>query len=48
MAKKNAEIAKKKAEEDPKRDKALADAAARLKQAQAAYQAEMEKTKVKK
>ena len=27
-----------------KREKALADAAARLKQAQAAYQAEMEKT----
>jgi pilus assembly protein CpaC len=39
------ELAKKKAEEDQKRDKALADAAARLKQAQAAYQAEMEKTK---
>jgi pilus assembly protein CpaC len=48
VAKKNAEIAKKKAEDDQKRDKALADAAARLKQAQAAYQAEMEKTKVKK
>ena len=45
VAKKNAELAKKKAEEDQKRDKALADAAARLKQAQAAYQAEMEKTK---
>ena len=48
VAKKNAEMAKKKADEDAKRDKALADAAARLKQAQAAYQAEMEKTKVKK
>jgi pilus assembly protein CpaC len=48
VAKKNAELAKKKAEEDQKRDKALADAAARLKQAQQAYQAEMEKTKVKK
>jgi len=48
VAKKNAEMAKKKAEEDAKRDKALADAAARLKQAQQAYQAEMEKTKVKK
>jgi pilus assembly protein CpaC len=48
VAKKNAEVAKKKAEEDQKRDKALADAAARLKQAQAAYQSEMEKTKVKK
>ena len=48
VARKNAELAKKKAEEDQKRDKALADAAARLKQAQQAYQAEMEKTKVKK
>jgi pilus assembly protein CpaC len=45
VAKKNAELAKKKAEDDQKRDKALADAAARLKQAQAAYQAEMDKTK---
>ena len=42
---KNAEIAKKKADEDQKHDKALSDAAARLKQAQAAYQAEMEKAK---
>jgi hypothetical protein len=48
VAKKNAEIAKKKTEEDQKRDKAMADAAARLKAAQAAYQAEMEKSKVKK
>jgi pilus assembly protein CpaC len=48
VAKKNAEAAKKKAEEDAKRDKALTDAAARLKQAQDAYQAEMEKSKVKK
>ena len=43
--KKNAEIARKKAEEDAKREKALAEAATRLKQAQAAYQAEVEKTK---
>ncbi len=42
---KNAEVARKKAEEDAKHDKALADAAVRLKQAQAAYQAEMEKAK---
>jgi pilus assembly protein CpaC len=48
VAKKNAELAKKKAEEDQKRDKAMADAAARLKAAQAAYQSEMEKSKVKK
>jgi pilus assembly protein CpaC len=47
-ARKNAEVAKRKAEEDQKRDKAMADAAARLKQAQAAYQAELEKAKVKK
>ena len=45
VAKRNAEIARKKAVEDQKHDKALADAAARLKQAQAAYQAEMEKAK---
>lgn len=45
VAKKNAEVARKKAVEDQKREKALVDAAARLKQAQAAYQAEIEKTK---
>jgi pilus assembly protein CpaC len=44
-ARKNAEAAKKQAEEDEKREKALAEAAARLKQAQAAYQAEIDKTK---
>ncbi len=44
-ARKNAELAKKQAEEDEKREKALAEAAARLKQAQSAYQAEIEKTK---
>jgi hypothetical protein len=46
--KERAEAAKRKAEEDAKRDKAMADAAARLKAAQAAYQAELEKAKVKK
>jgi len=45
VARKNAETARKKAEEDQKHDRALAEAAARLKQAQAAYQAEMEKAK---
>lgn len=45
VAKKSAEIARKKAIEDQKRDKVLADAAARLKAAQAAYQAEVEKAK---
>lgn len=45
VAKKNAEIARKKAEEDAKREKTLAEAAERLKEAQAAYQAELEKTK---
>ena len=43
VAKKNEEIARKKAEEDQKRDKVLSDAAARLKEAQSAYQAEIEK-----
>ena len=42
-----AEAAKKKAEEDAKRDKAMADAAARLKAAQAAYEAELAKGKKK-
>ena len=45
IAKRNAEIARKKAEEDAKRERTLAEAADRLKQAQAAYQAELEKTK---
>jgi pilus assembly protein CpaC len=45
VAKRNAEIARKKAEEDAKREKTLAEAAERLKQAQAAYQAELEKAK---
>jgi pilus assembly protein CpaC len=44
-ARKNAELAKKQADDDEKREKALAEAAARLKQAQSAYQAEIEKTK---
>jgi pilus assembly protein CpaC len=45
IARRNAEVAKKQADEDAKREKALAEAAARLKQAQTAYQAEIEKTK---
>jgi pilus assembly protein CpaC len=45
VAKRNAEVARKKAEEDAKREKTLSEAADRLKQAQAAYQAELEKTK---
>jgi pilus assembly protein CpaC len=45
IARKNAEKARKQAEEDQKRDKALGEAAARLKEAQSAYQAELEKTK---
>jgi pilus assembly protein CpaC len=45
MAKKNAELAKKQADDDLKREKALAEAASRLKQAQAAYQSEIEKNK---
>jgi pilus assembly protein CpaC len=45
IARKNAENAKKQADDDQKREKALAEAAARLKQAQAAYQAEIEKAK---
>jgi pilus assembly protein CpaC len=44
-AKREAEIARKKADDDQKREKALAEAASRLKDAQAAYQAEIEKTK---
>jgi pilus assembly protein CpaC len=45
IARKNAENAKRQADDDQKREKALAEAAARLKQAQAAYQAEIEKAK---
>jgi pilus assembly protein CpaC len=45
IARKNSELAKKKADDDEKRDKALAEAANRLKEAQAAYQAEMTKAK---
>jgi pilus assembly protein CpaC len=45
IARKNAETAKKQADEDSKREKALSEAAARLKQAQTAYQAEVEKAK---
>jgi pilus assembly protein CpaC len=45
IAKKNAEIARKKAEEDAKREQGLTDAAARLREAQAAYQAQLEKSK---
>jgi pilus assembly protein CpaC len=44
-AKKQQEIARKKAEDDQKRERALTEAADRLKQAQAAYQAELEKAK---
>lgn len=45
IAKKNAEAARKQAEEDQKRDKSISDAAARLKEAQSAYQSELEKAK---
>jgi tetratricopeptide (TPR) repeat protein len=45
IARKNAENAKKQSDEDAKREKALAEAATRLKQAQSAYQAEVEKAK---
>jgi pilus assembly protein CpaC len=45
VAKRNAEVSRKKAAEDEKREKALADAAARLKAAQAAYQSEIDKAK---
>ena len=43
VARKNAETDRKKQEEQKKREKSLSDAAARLREAQAAYQAEMEK-----
>jgi pilus assembly protein CpaC len=45
VAKRNAEIARRQALEDQRRDRALAEAAARLKAAQEAYQAEIERTK---
>ena len=45
VAKKNAEGEKKRQEELKKHEKSVAEAAARLKQAQAAYQSEMEKKK---
>jgi len=45
IARRNAVLAKKKAEDDEKREKALAEAAERLKAAQAAYQAEIAKAK---
>jgi hypothetical protein len=45
VARKSAEASRIQAEEDQKRDKVLADAAARLQQAQAAYQAEVAKAK---
>jgi pilus assembly protein CpaC len=44
VAEKNAEIARKQAEEELRRDRALAEAAARLKAAQEAYQADIERT----
>jgi pilus assembly protein CpaC len=46
VARKNAEADRKKQEEDKKHDKAVADAAQRLKDAQAAYQAQVDKKKV--
>jgi pilus assembly protein CpaC len=45
VAKKNAEIARRKAEEQKKHEKPLQEAAARLKAAQAAYEAELQKKK---
>jgi hypothetical protein len=45
VAKKNAESARKQAEENQKREKSLNDAAARLKDAQSAYQSELQKAK---
>jgi pilus assembly protein CpaC len=45
VAKKNAEAERKRQEELKRHEKTVADAAARLKQAQAAYQAEMDKKK---
>jgi pilus assembly protein CpaC len=45
IARRNNDTGKKQSDDDSKREKALAEAAARLKQAQAAYQAEIEKSK---
>jgi pilus assembly protein CpaC len=45
VARRNAEMARRKAEEDQRRDKSLAEATARLKAAQDAYQAEIDKSK---
>ena len=45
IAKKNQELARKKAEDDQKKEKTLNDAAQRLKDAQEAYRAELEKSK---
>jgi pilus assembly protein CpaC len=45
VAKQNEEAAKKQPESDQKRDKALAEAAAKLKAAQTAYEAELQKAK---
>jgi pilus assembly protein CpaC len=45
IAKKNQEIARKQAEQDQKREKALTEAAARLKLAQTAYESELNKAK---
>jgi hypothetical protein len=45
IARKNAEVARKEADDDAKREKALSEAAARLKAAQTQYQAEVEKAK---
>jgi pilus assembly protein CpaC len=45
VARKSTEAARRQAEEDQRRDRVLADAAARLQQAQAAYQAEVDKAK---
>jgi pilus assembly protein CpaC len=45
LARQDAETARVKAAEDQKREKVLADAAARLKEAQTEYQAQLEKTK---
>ncbi len=45
VARKSTEASRRQAEEDEKRDQILADAAARLEQAQAAYQAEVDKAK---
>ena len=45
VAKRNEELARRKAEEDARREKAVSDAATRLKEAQAAYEAEVARTR---